>query len=46
MSVVTKNIQVFILAGGQSSRMGQDKGLLIWQGKTFVEHILAVVQPW
>jgi molybdopterin-guanine dinucleotide biosynthesis protein A len=46
MSVETKNIQAFILAGGQSSRMGQDKGLLMWQGKSFVEHILAVVQPW
>ncbi len=30
----------FILAGGQSSRMGQDKGLLQLQGKALVQHTL------
>ena len=28
-----------ILAGGQSKRMGQDKGTLIWRGKSLVEHV-------
>ena len=36
----------YILAGGKSTRlMGQPKGLLSWQGKTFIEHIAQVIQP-
>jgi len=32
---------VVVLAGGRGSRLGdQDKGLLQWQGKPFIEHIL------
>lgn len=35
-----------ILAGGQGSRMGgQDKGLLAFQGRPLVEHVLAALQP-
>jgi molybdopterin molybdotransferase len=35
-----------ILAGGQGSRMGgQDKGLLEFQGRPLVEHLLAALQP-
>jgi molybdenum cofactor guanylyltransferase len=34
-------LTVVILAGGKGSRLNdQDKGLLQWQGKPFVEHIL------
>lgn len=44
MSIEAKDIQVFILAGGHSSRMGTDKGFLIWNGRTFVEQILAELQ--
>jgi len=33
-----KNISAFILAGGQSSRMGQDKGLMPFNGKLMIEH--------
>ncbi len=32
-----------ILAGGQSSRMGQDKALMRYGGMTLLEHILATV---
>jgi CTP:molybdopterin cytidylyltransferase MocA len=31
-----------ILSGGQSSRMGSPKALLRFQGKTFLEHLVAV----
>lgn len=35
-----------VLAGGKGSRMGgQDKGLLLWQGKPLVEHVLAGLRP-
>lgn len=34
----------FVLAGGQSSRMGRDKALLPWQGRTLVESALAILR--
>lgn len=34
----------FVLAGGQSTRMGRDKGLLPLAGKSLVEHVAAVAQ--
>jgi molybdopterin-guanine dinucleotide biosynthesis protein A len=41
MSLDINNICTVILAGGRGSRMqGQDKGLLKWQGKPLVEHII------
>ncbi|HEX5000263.1 MAG TPA: molybdenum cofactor guanylyltransferase [Terriglobia bacterium] len=33
----------FVLAGGQSARMGQDKAGLPWRGKTLLDHIVDVV---
>lgn len=33
----------FVLVGGNSSRMGQDKARLPFQGKTLVEHVAAAV---
>jgi CTP:molybdopterin cytidylyltransferase MocA len=33
-----------ILSGGQSSRMGSPKALLQYQGKSFLEHLLAVTK--
>src|SRR5205807_1875209 len=33
----------FVLVGGNSSRMGQDKACLPFQGKTLLEHVAAAV---
>lgn len=33
-------IHIFILAGGKSTRMGQDKGLMKFQGKAMIEHVM------
>lgn len=35
-----KDYSLLLLAGGRSRRMGQDKGQLLFQGKTFVEGLL------
>ncbi|MBK7763597.1 MAG: molybdenum cofactor guanylyltransferase [Bacteroidetes bacterium] len=42
--IARNDISVFILAGGKSSRMGQDKAELIWNGKIFIEHIIDAMQ--
>lgn len=34
------NIAVFILAGGKSSRMGSDKGLIELSGKSLAQHVI------
>lgn len=38
-------ITTIILAGGKSSRMGQDKGLMLLNGKPMIEYVLDVVKP-
>lgn len=43
--VPTPPVEVFILAGGRSSRFGFDKALARWQGKTLLEHALGAVAP-
>ncbi len=34
-----------ILAGGKSTRMGEDKGLMLYQGKPMMEHVIDAVLP-
>jgi molybdopterin-guanine dinucleotide biosynthesis protein A len=40
-----KNITAIILAGGKSSRMGFDKGLVHFNGKMLVSHVIEAVKP-
>ena len=35
-----KNISAYIVAGGKSSRMGSDKGMLFLNETVFIEHIV------
>lgn len=40
-----KHITGIILAGGKSSRIGSDKGFLIFEDKSFINHIIGALQP-
>lgn len=40
-----EKITVSILCGGKSSRMQSEKGLVLFQGKPFIEHIIAAALP-
>ena len=37
-------LRAAVLAGGKSSRMGQDKALLQWQGRSLLQHALTLLQ--
>ena len=39
------DVRGVVLAGGESSRMGREKGLMIYQGMTLIEYALAVIPP-
>ena len=38
-------ITAIILAGGKSSRMREDKGLMLFNGKAMIQHIIDTVKP-
>jgi molybdopterin-guanine dinucleotide biosynthesis protein A len=40
-----ENLAVFILCGGKSSRMQSEKGLVLFKGKPFIEHIINAILP-
>lgn len=40
-----EKVTVSILCGGKSSRMQSEKGLVLFQGKPFIEHIIEAVLP-
>ena len=40
-----KTLTVFILCGGKSSRMQSEKGLVLFQDKPFIEHIIQAILP-
>ncbi len=42
---MAKHVGGIILAGGKSSRMGTDKGLMTFQGKRLVEYAIELLQP-
>lgn len=39
-----EQISIIILAGGKSSRMGTEKGLVLFRGKRLVDHVTAVAK--
>ncbi|GAA4811313.1 molybdenum cofactor guanylyltransferase [Litoribaculum gwangyangense] len=39
------NITGIILAGGKSSRMGTDKGFLLWNDEPFIKHVIDALKP-
>jgi molybdenum cofactor guanylyltransferase len=41
--VSMEEVEVFILAGGKSSRMGEEKGLVNFRGKPLIAHLLETV---
>lgn len=45
MMEIQKKITGFVLAGGRSSRMGEDKGLMRLAGKPLVMHLVEQLQP-
>ncbi|MEW7278786.1 molybdenum cofactor guanylyltransferase [Aquimarina sp. 2201CG1-2-11] len=42
---IKKDITAIVLAGGKSSRMGSEKGLVLLKEKPFINHIINAVKP-
>ncbi|QSW88177.1 molybdenum cofactor guanylyltransferase [Flavobacterium endoglycinae] len=40
-----ETLSVFILCGGKSTRMQSEKGLVLFQDKPFIEHIIQAILP-
>jgi molybdopterin-guanine dinucleotide biosynthesis protein A len=40
-----KKYSGIVLAGGKSFRMGMDKGMIQWKGKTLAEHAIETISP-
>ena len=45
MNHTKTNVTGYILAGGQSSRMGMDKGLIELNNKAIIEHVIHQLKP-
>lgn len=45
MSSKDEIITGIILCGGKSSRMGMDKGMVIYKGKPMIEYVIDLLQP-
>ncbi len=39
-----KNIEAYLLAGGRSNRMGQDKGMMLFHGKPMIQFVIDEVE--
>lgn len=39
------NVSGIILAGGRSSRLGQNKALIVFEGQPVIQHVVNVLQP-
>jgi molybdopterin-guanine dinucleotide biosynthesis protein A len=42
---IMETLTVFILCGGKSTRMQSEKGLVLFQEKPFIEHIIQAILP-
>lgn len=38
-------VNAYVLAGGKSSRMGSDKGLMLFKGKPLIQHVIEQLEP-